>query len=67
MPQNVTRDEVLRLAAEGGQIIEVLPRSEYDERHIAGAISIPLTELGARATVELDPSRPVITYCHDYL
>lgn len=67
MPQNVTRNEVLQLAAEGGQIVEVLPSDEYDERHIAGAISIPLRTLGERAPDELDPSRPVITYCHDYL
>lgn len=67
MPENATREQVQRLVAEGGQIVEVLPREEYEERHIAGAVNIPLREIGDRAPTELDPSRPVITYCHDYL
>lgn len=66
MPQSVTRAEVQRLLADGGQLVDVLPREEYDDLHIAGAISIPLKELGARAA-ELDRARPVITYCNDFL
>jgi len=45
----------------------VLPREEYDELHIAGAISIPLKELGGRAGRELDRSASFITYWHDFL
>jgi rhodanese-related sulfurtransferase len=67
VPESVTRDDVRRLIAQGAQVVEVLPREEYEERHIAGAVSIPLKELGARALVELDPAQPVVTYCHDYL
>jgi rhodanese-related sulfurtransferase len=67
VPANVTREDVPRLVARGAQIVEVLPREEYDELHVAGAISIPLKELGERAPRELDRSAPVITYCHDFL
>jgi len=67
MPAIVTRDEVRRLMREqDAQLIEVLPRAEYEEEHIAGAVNIPLKEFGADATEQLDRSRPVITYCHDY-
>jgi len=47
------------------QLVEVLPTKEYAWAHIPGAISIPLRELHTRAPKELDPTRPVITYCHD--
>ena len=67
MPETVTRDAVQRLAGRGAQVVEVLPREEYDELHLAGAVSIPLAELGERAPRELDPGAPVITYCHDFL
>jgi phage shock protein E len=67
MPENVTREQVHRLLDEGAQLVEALPREEYEELHIAGAVNIPLRELGQRAPAELDPARPVITYCHDFL
>jgi rhodanese-related sulfurtransferase len=67
MPENVTREDVQRLVAEGAKLVEVLPREEYDDFHLAGAISIPLAELGARAPRELDATTPVIVYCNDFL
>ena len=65
MPKTVDTDGVRRLADAGAQLVEVLPRSEYEEEHLPGAISIPLEELHDRAG-ELDPSRPVLVYCYDY-
>ena len=67
MPENVTRADVQRLVAEGAQLVEVLPRDEYDELHLAGAVSIPLKELGERAPRELDAARAVVPYCNDFL
>ena len=67
MVKNVTRDDVQRLVAQGAHVVEVLPRDEYDELHIAGAVTIPLKELGDRAPRELDGPRPIVTYCHDFL
>jgi rhodanese-related sulfurtransferase len=65
--QRIERPEVQRLIEQGAQVVEVLPRAEYDYEHIAGAVNIPLRELDKRAGAELDRSRPVIVYCHDYL
>jgi rhodanese-related sulfurtransferase len=42
MPPEIQREEVQRLVAAGAQLVDVLPRAEYDAEHIAGAISIPL-------------------------
>ncbi|TMC15233.1 MAG: hypothetical protein E6J29_00585 [Chloroflexi bacterium] len=65
MPRSISREEVLRLHAQGAQVIEVLAPEEYRQAHIAGAISIPLEEIRVRAR-ELDPSRTVVTYCNDF-
>lgn len=56
--------EVEKLLAGGAQIVEVLPRAEYEEMHLPGALSIPLAELPARAD-ELVRDRPVVVYCWD--
>jgi rhodanese-related sulfurtransferase len=52
----------------GAQLVEVLPREEYEELHLPGALSLPLKELDAeRAGALLDRSRPVVVYCWDGL
>ena len=67
VPEVIDREEVQRLViAEGAQLVEVLPRDEFDQAHIAGAISLPLRELNASTTARLDRERPVIVYCNDY-
>lgn len=65
MPRRIDRDEVRRLAAEGAQLVEVLPASEYDEEHLPVAISLPLRRLEQEATTVLEPARPVVVYCWD--
>ena len=46
MPHEITLDEVKRLVDdEQAQLVEVLPRPEYQEEHLPGAINIPLKEL----------------------
>ena len=66
MPRSATRDDVRRLQAAGAQVVEVLPREEFEWKHIAGAISLPLRELDAETAGRLDRGRPVVTYCHDF-
>jgi rhodanese-related sulfurtransferase len=66
MPIEVQRDAVQRLLAAGAQLVDVLPRAEYEAEHIAGAINIPLKELDARSAEVLDRARPVIAYCWDF-
>jgi rhodanese-related sulfurtransferase len=68
MARVITRDELRQLLDDqAAQLVDVLPRVEYDEEHIPGAINLPLNELDATTARQLDASRPVITYCHDSL
>jgi len=67
MPISIERDEVLVLLEGGAQLVEVLPRGEYEEEHLPGAIHLPLKSLTADAAQVLDPARPVVVYCWDSL
>ncbi len=49
------------------QLVDVLPRWEYEEEHLAGAISIPAKRLDRGSVAQLRSDHPVIVYCHDYL
>ena len=66
MERDVDRDRVQELAAAGAQLVEVLPKEEYDDEHLPGAINLPLKELNAETAARLDRSRPVVVYCYDY-
>ena len=61
----IGREELRELTGEGAQLVEVLPAGDYDWAHLPGAVNVPLKELDTRAG-ELDRSRPVIVYCHDW-
>jgi rhodanese-related sulfurtransferase len=65
MPRGIDREELQRLMKEGAQLVEVLPKEEYDEEHLPGAISIPLRKIDEEARDRLDLERPVIVYCWD--
>ena len=65
MPIEIDIDAVRRLHDQGAQLIEVLPREEYDAERLPGAISIPLKMLDRQTTARLDPARPTIVYCWD--
>ncbi len=68
VPISVIREDVQRLARdEQAQLVEVLPKGEYEDRHIQGALNIPLKQLDRQAVDRLQRDRPVIVYCHDYL
>ncbi len=63
MPTPIWRDEVQRLARdEAAQLVEVLPRQEYQDEHIEGATNIPLKRLNRETTSHLDKARPIIVY-----
>jgi rhodanese-related sulfurtransferase len=55
------------LMASGVQLVEVLPAEEYEELHLPGAINIPLQQLDAESTQQLDRGRDVVVYCWDGL
>jgi phage shock protein E len=66
MPTTIDREQVQQLTAAGAQLVEVLPSEEYQEEHLPGAINIPLKELNRQTASQLERSRPVTVYCHDY-
>lgn len=53
--------------AGGAQVVEVLPRQDYEKLHLPGAISLPLAELNAETAERLDRGRDVVVYCWDGL
>ena len=65
MPQAIDRKDVQRLMREGVRVVEVLPREEFEDDHLPGAISLPLRSLEIEARDRLDPAKPVLVYCWD--
>jgi rhodanese-related sulfurtransferase len=67
VPTAIFRDGVRRLVQEeGAQLVDVLPREEYEEEHLPGAINIPLKELDRETIARFNRDAPVIVYCHAY-
>jgi rhodanese-related sulfurtransferase len=58
----VTREELLRRLRDPALVIvDVLPAAAFAERHIAGAINLPVAEIPPRArTVLPDPGRQTV-------
>lgn len=59
-------DQLLELQKRGAQVIEVLSGKQYNEQHIPGAISLPLSKFTASEMARLNKERPVVVYCWDY-
>ena len=66
MPIEIDRDVVRALLSAGAPVVDVLPADAYQEEHLAGAISLPLTELTEDAAARLNKDQPVVVYCNDY-
>jgi rhodanese-related sulfurtransferase len=67
MARTVDLPGMRELLNHGAQLVEVLPREEYEELHLPGAINLPLKELDAQSAARLDHARPVVVYCWDAL
>jgi rhodanese-related sulfurtransferase len=68
MPRPVTSEEVQRLVRAGAQLAEVLPRDEYDDEHLPGAVHLPLKSLRRESAAgAVEQGRPVVVYCWDAL
>ncbi len=63
--KDLQRAEVQELLERGAQLVEVLPRDEFDEDHLPGAINIPLRRIETEGVERLDRGRPVVVYCWD--
>ena len=61
--QGIDSSELRRRIKEGGTVVlDVRPATEYQAGHIAGARSIPVSELSERLK-ELPKSKTVVAYC----
>jgi len=61
--RRINRDEAIKLVkAKKAVFIDVRSKDSWNTEHIAGAISIPLSELNTRLR-ELPPNKLLITYC----
>jgi rhodanese-related sulfurtransferase len=68
MARAVDLHELRDLLDRGAQLVEVLPREEYEQLRLPGALHLPLKELDTeRAGALLDRSRTVVVYCWDGL
>ena len=65
MVEQIDRKRVQELVRDGAQLVEVLPRAEYEDEHLPGAINIPLKQLDRGSVRGLDRGLPVIVYCYD--
>jgi len=61
--RRIPRDEAMKLVKEKKAVyVDVRPRDSYDQGHLPGAISIPLSELPNRFK-DLPTKKFLITYC----
>ena len=60
---DTTAAEARRLAARGARIVDVRSPAEYAERHLPGAVNLPIESLESRLS-ELPRDRPIVLYCH---
>jgi rhodanese-related sulfurtransferase len=67
MPTGIELDQLQRLLANDAQLVEVLPRDEYEDMHLPGAMHLALKELNRDTAKQLDPGRSVVVYCWDAL
>ena len=66
MPEQIELDRLEELLAKRAQVIDVLPKREYEEQHLPGAIHISLREFSEEKLSSLNKSEPVVVYCWDY-
>ena len=67
MVEQIGNARLRELLDAGAQLVEVLPRAEYDDEHLPGAVNIPLKELDGGTAARLDRRSPVVVYCWDHL
>ena len=66
MAREISTDELVHCLHSGEVrffLVDTLPQESYAHRHLPGAISLPLEELGERALRLLDRSADVVVYC----
>ncbi len=57
-------DRLLKAESAAPQLIDVRTTAEWRSGRIAGAVHVPITELGSRiASLQLDAARPIVAIC----
>jgi phage shock protein E len=59
---NAKRKKIERFLQEDAQLLDVRTSGEYEKGHIPGSVSAPIHKVDQYID-QLDPSKPVITYC----
>ena len=59
----VTSEQAHALVQSGAKLVDVRSAAEYDEKHIEGAINIPVDEVASRAGELGSKNEPVVLYC----
>jgi rhodanese-related sulfurtransferase len=67
MPTGIELDELHRLLPNDAQLVDVLPRDEYEDMHLPGAVHLPLKQLDRDTAKQLDPGRAVVVCCWNAL
>ena len=62
MPESIALAQLQGLLADGVQLVDVLPPEEYAAEHLPGAVNIPLKQLDAETTAQLDAFRHPFRY-----
>ena len=65
--RNVDHQQVLALRARSAQIVDTLGDREFRSAHIYGAKHLPLKRVLHDARYQIQPERPIVTYCRDNL
>ena len=65
MSIEIEREEVRRMVEAEAQLVEVLPREEYEAEHLPRALNIPLQQLDRQTIRPRQQDQPVIVYCYD--
>jgi rhodanese-related sulfurtransferase len=66
MPREINAKQLQELLdTENVQLVEVLPRREYEEEHLPGALNIPLKAFTQETISQLDRNCAVVVYCWD--
>ncbi len=59
----VSPEQARKLVADGAKLIDVRTRGEFASGHVAGAVNIPLSEIGRAATDLAKDGKPLVLYC----
>lgn len=57
------RPDARRLVAEGAVLLDVRSPEEFADRHLDGALNIPVQTLAVRLADLPDKQRPIVVYC----